>query len=247
MITMRRILYGFLLLAVSMEAGAQGSRNDPAALQILDHMSAVIGELGSCRFTLNVSRDVNDPDMGLVTYFGVNEVYMVGPNKMLINSRSDGDHKGYWYDGKTVTYYSYDENNYAAVAAPATILQTIDALSRDYGVDFPAADFFYPTFTDDLIDNSDRIVFLGKKNIEGRDCFHVLATGKTMGVQLWIADDSLNLPVKFSIVHYDQKNSPRYEATFSNWQINPELPSAIFDFVPPQTAARITLVPKTGK
>ena len=68
-----------------------------------------------------------------------------------------------------------------------------------------------------------------------------------MGVQLWIADDSLNLPVKLSIVYYDQKNAPRYEATFSNWQINPALPSAIFDFVPPQTAARITLVPKTGK
>jgi hypothetical protein len=247
MIIVRRMLLGFLLLALTMGAGAQGPGNDPAALQILDHMSAVIGELRSCSFTLNVSRDTNDPDLGLVTQSGVNEVYMLGPNKMLVNSRSDGDHRGYWYDGKTVTYYSYDENNYAAVTAPATILQTIDAISRDYGVDFPAADFFYPTFTDDLIDNSDRIVFLGKKYLEGKDCFHILATGKTMGVQLWIADDSLNLPVKVSIVYYDQKNAPRYEATFSNWQINPELPAAIFDFVPPQTAARITLVPKTGK
>jgi len=247
MVTLRRILYGFLLLAVSMNAGPKGPENDPAALQILDHMSTVIGELGSCAFTLNISRDVNDPDMGLVTQFVVNEVYMLGPNKLLINSRSDGDHRGYWYDGKTVTYYSYDENNYATVTAPATILQTIDAISRDYGVDFPAADFFYPTFTDDLIENSDRIVFLGKKNVEGRDCFHILATSKTMGVQLWIADDSLNLPVKLSIVYYDQKNAPHYEATFSNWKINPDLPSAIFDFVPPHTAARITLVPKTGK
>ena len=247
MVTLRRILYGFLLLAVSMNAGGQGPGNDPAALQILDHMSALIGELGSCSFTLNVARDVNDPDSGLVTQFVVNEVYMLGPNKLLINSRSDGDHRGYWYDGKTVTYYSYDENNYAAVTAPATILQTIDTISRDYGVDFPAADFFYPTFTDDLIANSDSIVFLGKKNVEGKDCFHILAAGKTMGVQLWIADDSLNLPVKLLIVYYDQKNAPHYEATFSNWKINPDLPSAIFDFVPPQTAARITLVPRTGK
>ena len=247
MITMKRVLQGFLLLALSMNAIAQGPANDPASVQILDHMSAVIGELGSCSFTVSVSRDMNDPDLGLVTQFGVNEVYMRGPDKMLVNSRSDSDHRGYWYDGKTVTYYSYDENNYAAVKAPATILQTIDAISRDYGVDFPAADFFYPTFTDDLLDNSDRIVFLGKATVEGKDCFHILAAGKTMGVQLWIADDSVNLPVKVSIVYYDQKNAPRYEATFSNWKINPELPSAMFDFVPPQTAARITLVPRTGK
>jgi len=67
-------------------------------------MSAVIGELGSCSFTLNVSRDVNDQDLGLVKHFGVDEVHMLGPDKMVINSRSDSGHKGYWYDGKTVTY-----------------------------------------------------------------------------------------------------------------------------------------------
>jgi hypothetical protein len=247
MITVKRILVGIVLLAVSMNARAQGPGHDPAALQILDRMSAVIGELGSCRFTVNVWRDVNDPDLGLVTHFIVNEVYMRGPNKMLVDSKSDGDHRGYWYDGKTITYYSYDENNYAAIKAPATIMETIDAINRDYGIDFPAADFFYPAFTDDLIANSEKIVFLGKKNIEGRDCFHILAKFKTMGVQLWIANDSLNLPVKYSIVYYDQQNAPRYEATFSDWQINPALPAAIFEFVPPPAAAPIRLVPKTKK
>jgi hypothetical protein len=247
MITVKRILVGILLLAASMNARAQGPGNDPAALQVLDHMSAVIGELGSCSFTVSVWRDVNDPDLGLVTHFIVNEVYMRGPNKMLVDSKSDEDHRGYWYDGTTITYYSYDENNYAVIKAPATIMETIDSINRDYGIDFPAADFFYPTFTDDLIANSDRIVFLGKKNVEGRDCFHILAKFKTMGVQLWIANDSLNLPVKYSIVSYDEKNAPRYEATFSNWQINPILPYAIFDFVAPPAAAPVKMVPRTKK
>jgi hypothetical protein len=247
MITVKRILVGILLLAVSMSARAQGPGDDPAALLILDRMSAVIGELGSCSFTVNAWRDVNDPDLGLVAHFIVNEVYMRGPDKMLIDSKSDGDHRGYWYDGKTITYYSYDENNYAAIKAPATIMETIEAVNRDYGIDFPAADFFYPAFTDDLIANSDRIVFLGKKNVEGRDCFHILAKFKTMGVQLWIADDSLNLPVRYSIANYDQKNGPRYEATFSDGQITPALPSAIFDFVPPPAAAPVKLVPQTIK
>ena len=247
MMKAKSLLAGILLLAAAMTAQTQGPGDDPAALQILDHMSAVIGELGSCRFTVNVCRDVNDPDLGPVTHFIVNEVYLRGPNKMLVDSKSDGDHSGYWYNGKTITYYSYDENNYAVIKAPATIMETIEAINRDYGIDFPAADFFYPTFTDDLIANSEKIVFLGKKNVEGRDCFHILAKFKTMGVQLWIANDSLNLPVKYSIAYYDPKNGPRYEATFSDWQINPALPSAIFDFVPPPAAAPVRLVPQTKK
>jgi hypothetical protein len=247
MITVKRILAGVLLLALSMSAQAQGPGHDPAALQILDRMSVVIGELGSCRFTVNVWRDVNDPDLGPVTHSIVNEVYLRGPNKMVVDSKSDGDHRGYWYNGKTITYYSYDENNYAVIKAPATIMETIEAINRDYGIDFPAADFFYPTFTDDLIANSEKIVFLGKANVEGRGCFHILAKFKTMGVQMWIANDPLNLPVKYSIAYYDPKNGPRYEATFSDWQINPALPSAIFDFTPPPAAAPVRLVPITKK
>jgi len=247
MVAMRRSFFVFLLL-VSTSAGAQGAGgDDPVAVQILDHMSAVIGELNSCAYTLKVARDVDDPDLGLVKRFAVHEVFMMGPDKMLVNSRGTGGHKGYWYDGETVTYYSYDENNFATVKAPGTTVETIDAMHRDYDIDFPAADFFYPKFTDDLIDSTDRIVFLGNKELDGKSCFHLYAMGQGMSVQLWIADDALNLPVKLVISYLDQRDAPQYEATFSDWQINPELPVAIFDFVPPRSAAPITLVSKTGK
>jgi len=247
MVAMRRVLFIFLLLG-SMDAGAQGTGgDDPVAVQILDHMSTVIGQLNSCGYTLEVSRDVDDPSLGLVKHFGVNKVFMMGPDKMLVDVRGDKGHRGYWYDGKNVTYYSYDENNYATVQAPGTTLETIDTMHRDYDIDFPASDFFYPKFTDDLIDNSDRIVFLGNTSVEGKECFHIFVMGKGMNIQLWIADDALNLPVKLSIAYTDQRYAPQYEATFSDWQINPELPAAIFDFVPPRSAVPIKLVSKTGK
>ena len=86
---------------------------------------------------------------------------------MLVDSKSDGDHRGYWYNGKTITYYSYDENNYAVIKAPATIMETIEAINRDYGIYFPAADNFYFTFTDDLIANSEKIVSWGRRTSRG--------------------------------------------------------------------------------
>lgn len=114
----------------------------------------------------------------------------------MLDWRSDQRHAGYWYDGETVTYYSYDENNYAIVDAPETTMEMITAVNQDYGVDFPAADFFYPTFTDDLIVSSDQIRMLGKKVVDGEPCFHIVATSPSQSIQLWIAADSFNLSVR---------------------------------------------------
>jgi hypothetical protein len=246
--TMKTVLCGFLLLLTSANVDAKEPVNDAAAIQILDHMTAVIGELESCSFTLTVSHDLIDPDRGFVTRFRVDDVHMVGPNKMRIDSWLDDGHRGYWYNGRTFTYYSYDENNYAIVKAPETILLMLDEIDRAYGVDLAAADFFYPTFTDDLIDNSDEIRFLGTRLVDGRHCFHILAATANSRIQLWIADDAMNLPVKYSIVQFGKENSPlRYEGTFSNWKVNPDLPSAMFEVNPPVSATEVTLMPKTGK
>ncbi|MCI0453293.1 MAG: DUF2092 domain-containing protein [Candidatus Latescibacteria bacterium] len=235
----------FLLAAVS--AFAAEPVNDAVAVQLLDRMSAVIGELGSCSFTLASSNDVIDQDHGLVTRCGLHEVHMVGPDRMLVNSRLDDLHHGYWYNGKTITYYSYDENNYAIVKAPDSILGTIDAINRDYGVDFPAADFFFPNFTDDLIDGSDEIRYLGKRIVDGQPCFHILAASRETRIQFWIADDALNLPVRYSIMRTGKSGTTQFTGTFSNWLLNPELPTAMFDFSPPLSATEITLMPKKGR
>jgi len=240
---MRSVVFALLFLASASARAQQATGDDAVAIQLLDHMSTVIGQLKSCRFELQVARDIEEPDLGLVKHFTDDEVLMM-QDKMRVKSVGDQGRKGFWYDGKTVTYYSYDENNYATVKAPDTTIETIDAMHDHYGIDFPAADFFYPSFTDDLIDNTDRIAMLGRATVAGVECFHILGTAPGMNVQLWIADDLLNLPVKMVVADHTKPHAPQYEATFSNWQINTEMPEAIFAFVPPKSASMIKLVPK---
>lgn len=211
-------------------------------------MSDVIGELKSCSFQVEVVHDVADRGSGLLlTQFVEHSVYMVGPNKMTIDSRLDSGRRGYWYDGDTMTYYSYSENNFGRVEAPKTIIAAIDAINRDYGVDFPAADFFYPTFTDDLIEESDSVQYVGLKDIDGRSCFHIVATSASRRTQLWISNDVFKLPLRYAVTHLDQKELPRYMATFSDWKLNPDLPESMFEFTPPQSANELTLVPKSKR
>jgi len=176
---------------------------DTRALESLDAMSEAIGELGACSYTLN---DVNVLEDG-TKYYNQHDVYI------------------------TLAYYSFDKNTYATVEAPDSIMKMIDHINEKYGIDFPAADFFYPDFTDDVLDNFDHVLFMGDETINGLESTSVLASNDKDIVQVWI-DKATNLPVKFLI---DSKASTAefYVATFSNFRVNPDLPDLLFEINAP--------------
>jgi len=242
---MKKLFFCSFWAALSFGVFAQGAKIDSTAVLLLDRMTNVIGDLGSCSFKLNTSYDTPDQDHGLIKQFGTHDVYLVGPDKMLVNSTGAKGHRQFWYNGSQLSYYSYDENNYAVLDAPLTILQTIDSVNKNFGIEFPAADFFYPTFTDDLIENSDQIAYLGQTQIMGKDCFQILVTTKETSIQIWISSDAFNLPLRYAIVYSNLEGNPQYEATFSDWQINSDLPAAMFDFLPPPGAKKIRMISKS--
>ena len=63
---------------------AQKKDYDTIAIMILDKMTNVIGDLSSCSYVLNISTDNTDTN-AISTKFARDEVYMVGPDKMMIN------------------------------------------------------------------------------------------------------------------------------------------------------------------
>jgi hypothetical protein len=240
---MKRILLFFFGLAILIPARAQESHVDTVAVMILDRMASVVGELNSCSFTMSSSVDNKDPQYGLIKQMDKDDVYFSGPDKLLIHFYGDKGHRGFWYNGVQATYYWFDENNYAIIDAPDNTIDMITNINDDYGIEFPAADFFNPTFTDNILALFDTIVFLGKKKLDDQDCFHILASNKNMSVQFWFANDAFNLPVKFIIIYKNEGNK-QYEATFSNWQLNPLFPDAIFDFLPPPMARKVSILPR---
>jgi hypothetical protein len=233
-----------LFFLINSQIIAQESNYDTTAILLLDRMGEVIGDLKSCSFSVSTSIDQAGGEIGLIKYFIVHQVYMSGPDKMLINSRGDKGHSGFWYNGKQLTYYSYSEHNYAIIEAASTIIATIDTINKTYGIEFPAADFFYPSFTDDLIEHNDQIKFIGKSNIEDINCFHISARNNDINTQIWISDDAFFLPVKLVISYNNTIPNTQYEATYSDWVLNPDLPNAVFEFTPPAGANKLRLIKK---
>lgn len=238
----------FFSLLASFSISAQTSQQDSAAVLIIDRMSDVIGDLKSCSYRLSVTSDVPNPTFGLVKDFTDYEVYINGSNNAVVNMHSSRGHKQYMYNGKEFAYYFYDENNYGILPSSDTnLIETIEDLHTNYGIDFPAADFFYSTFTDDLLAGMETIKYLGITKIEGKEYFHVAASGKETNLEILINNDVYNLPAKFIITYKTQQGSPQYQATFSDWQINPVLPTSIFDFLPPPGAKQVRIISKSEK
>jgi hypothetical protein len=239
---MKKLLFCVLFLGLFSQVRSQEKKYDTIAIVILDHMSAILGDLNSCRFKLDVESDISDAESGIVTNHETSDISFSGPDKMLMHVQGDKGHRGYWYNGKTLTWYSFTENNYVVINAPDNTIAMIDSVNNTYGIDFPAADFFYPTFTDDLIGQSENISYMGKTRLNDKSCLQIVAKNKEMVMQFWISDEALFLPIKMVIVYNDKSRVRRYEATFSDWQINPELPSAMFEFALPPGANQVAIL-----
>lgn len=204
---------------------------DSAAVAILDTMSSVVTNLESCSFTLKAEYDIYNSDLGLIKHSDIAKVYLKAPDKLLVKKKGDKGQKDFYYDGKTFYYYSVDNNQYAMTQAPPTIMETIDSISDALGVEFPAADIFYPDLVDTLLENAENLIYLGLTSVDDRGCYHIAGTNKEFTYQIWIAEDGSFLPIRIAINYVNQTANPQYVASFSDWSLNPDLEDSMFDFV----------------
>src|SRR6201996_4971466 len=103
----------FFLLAllfagrVSAQAKTQSNyrRIDTVAVAILDKMSAVIGDLSSCSVTIKSNYDVTSKELGLIKHSDEEQLFLHGPDKLLLKSDGDRGSRDFYFDGNKLSYY----------------------------------------------------------------------------------------------------------------------------------------------
>jgi hypothetical protein len=213
---------------------------DEQAIEALDKLSETIGVMKSCSFSL-VIEEVKHVNGELIPFYKQNDVYMGGADKMYFYSEKQDSRKGFWYNGSQLAVFLFDKNQYDIVDAPGSILETIDSVNRHYNIDFPAADFFYPTLTDDLIVQFDTIIVLDSRTIDEVSCIEINATNQNLDVYILI-DAETYLPKQLEIYYLkEEKKGESYVSTFSNFRYNPDLPDGLFKFSPPSNSVKASL------
>ena len=238
-------LIGFAIITITMQS--QTARIDSAAVYILHRTTESLQYIKSCSFKSIMTYDISNESLGLIKHSINEKVSIKFPDKMKITSTGDKGNRSLWYNGKSLYYYSFDNNTYATAAAPKTVIETIDETSKKFGIEFPAADFFYETFLDDLKAEKGNLIYLGKTIIDDKECFHIAGADKNKSFQFWIGSDDFFLPVKMVIVYSNDKDKPQYEAVYKDWVVNPDFPDYMFEFAAPPKAVKVPLKERETK
>ena len=241
------VLVSVLLMTYIARAGAQSTGIDTVAVSLLDRMSAFMRDLKSCSATIRSEYDVSNAELGLVKHSDEEKLYLSGTNKLLVAAEGDKGSRNFVFNGKTFTYYSATRNHYAQLDISTGFVDMIDSMNKAYGIVFPAADFLYPSFVEDILAEAQSLVLVGMTKVDGKDCYHIAGVTKEKTFQFWIADGPYCLPVKMILVDRDKPMNPQFEALYTDWQINPMIPDGIFDFHAPPNARKIKLTPLNEK
>lgn len=237
---LKKLCFWCLIILPFSFANAQEKKVDSTAVLILDRMSSIFGELKSLGFTSNISKDVVYAEDFFIKVFSESKVKLKGPDKFSVRVKGENKEDVYSYNGEQVIYYSYKNNIFSAADAPDNLIETIDWLYDDFGIELTTADFLYPSFSSDFLKEMEVVEMLGISRIGDKSAFHIAGSNSAMTVQLWISDDVYFLPMKILITYLDGPYAHQFQTDFSDWEINSDYPDSIFEFLPPPNATQIT-------
>ena len=218
----------------------QANQTDSLAIYILNRLKTNLQSFKSCSFTSQITYDVWTEELGLIKHNDTEDIYIQFPDKITVKTFGDKGRTRMIYTGKKFFMYSYN-HTYTEVDISLSVIEMIHAINHNYGIEFPGADFFYPTFVEDMMASGGFIRYLGTTYLDGKECYHIAGKDSNgSNFQVWISEDYL--PAKMVINYGNQTGSPQYEAIYKNWVTNPILPVTLFEFTPPPGATRISLI-----
>lgn len=222
-------------------AGTAATTVDPVAIQALRSMGNYLKTLNSFELRSKATIETNMENTDLKVSLGLENTYRVQrPNAFFIELRSDRQYRQFYYDGRKFTVNVPRQGFYAAVDAPPTIGDLIDAIYEDYGIALPLSDIFYWADAGTPTEDVRSAVRVGYAKIGGVDTDQFAYRGDELDFQLWIARGSRPLPMKIAIINREDPIHPSFTAELT-WNTNTRFAPSTFAFKPPSGASSIQM------
>lgn len=212
---------------------------DPAAVAALTHMGEYLATLKSFELTAATTIEVELRGGTQVEIGGLSHYWVKRPNQLRIDSETDATRRQYFFDGKTFTIVAPLQGYFAQVEGKATIRETLAFAAQNLNVEVPLADLFDWSTPQTPLEQFQRGFFVGTAKINGVMTEHYALMGKDLGLEIWIQQGDVPLPVKMALVDHRTKGDPRFTAVL-DWKPDATIDEALFTFTPPKDVAKIT-------
>ncbi|MCP4267751.1 MAG: DUF2092 domain-containing protein [Candidatus Brocadiaceae bacterium] len=207
------------------EKPAIDSRTD----KLLKAMGDYLKSSKQFSFHANITFDDLTPSGQKIQHASSGDIAVHRPNRVYAEKQSDLGGKRFWYDGGNMTLMDTKLGVYATEPVPADIDSAMDHLAEKYGFSPPLVDFVYSDPYHTLIENVESGFYAGLHDVEGVRCHHLAFVQKSIDWQIWIEDGKQMVPRKFVITYKAIPESPQFSAVLSEWDLDAELPDALFD------------------
>ena len=218
---------------------------DDKADQILRQMAEFIESQEKFAFFAESERDILTMNGVYIQVRHEGDMIVNRPNQFWANVTGDLVQRELMYDGSKVTVVDTERNIYAQGDVSANMDETLDALIQKFNVDLPLAELLYSDIYEGVTKNVQAGFYFGMTEVDDVPCHHLVFVQEGIDWQVWIEDGETPLLRKLAIAYKEREGVPRYTATLSDWNLEPEITADQFTFTPPANSKEVEFVQAT--
>jgi hypothetical protein len=227
------------------ETSAANPELEEQAMVVLKRMSGFLSQAQRFSVTIDSGFDAVQESGQKIEFGETRQVVLRRPDHLRIDAtKRDGAKSTLLFDGKDLTVVHPQENVYATVAKPGSADEAMAYFVQDLGLRLPLAEMLSSQLDKVLPERVRAAAYVEPSSIAGVPCDHLALRGDEADLQLWVAQDQPPLPRRLVITYKRADGRPQFWAQFSDWNLSPEVPDALFTFTPPTGAAKIAFSPQ---
>jgi hypothetical protein len=215
---------------------------DSEALEVLKEMSDTLISAKEFTFDTEITNDITYDSGQPIQMSGTLKTEVRRPNHVYAKYIGDINTREVWYNGTNLTLYNENKNFYGEIKTPDSIDATMDFLIDTYNFSLPLADILNADPYTSVMETTTGGFVVSDSKVQGKECTHLAFTATYVDWQIWISNDDPALPCKLVINYKELEGAPRYQAIFSNWNLNPKLSESVFKPNLPKDAVKIEFI-----
>lgn len=229
-----------LCLVAGLGASSPARADEADAKKLLKAMSDYMTAQKAVSFHYDTELEIVTKDSQKLALASSGKVAMNRPDKLRLTRTGGFADVAFLFDGKTLTLFGKDTNQYSQLEVPGTIDQLINAL-RAKGRPAPGADLLLSDVYGKLMANVVDVKDLGSGVIGGIECDHLAFRTNEVDWEIWIAQGSRPYPCRYIVTSAKAAQAPQYRVSIKDWKTGTKAGPGDFSFKNATKAKKVEL------